>query len=319
MLSLIFHGVRGSHPVADINMVKYGGNTSCVEIVKTNQKGLKVPVILDSGSGIVKLGYAMAGRIASGEYSKTFTMLFTHLHPDHTEGFNFFVPNFIPFCKVYILGMETLKKTVGIILSEKMRPPTFPIEYRDLKSVRRHIVLNDGRIFYINQEGLPTLNADNALLEIHVMQAFAPSHPQQGAMYYKIIDADDRTSISCIWDIESHPGGDVRVINFARNSDVMIHDTQYTADEYANQKSPVQGFGHSTFTMAMENAEKAQVKHLLSFHYNPRHNDKFLDAIGKQWQGKYPFEFIMSYEGLSLTLDKGTIVKRESLDMGFSK
>jgi ribonuclease BN (tRNA processing enzyme) len=319
MLSLIFHGVRGSHPVADINMVKYGGNTSCVEIVKTNNKGLKVPVIIDAGSGIIKLGYALAGRFFSGEYSKTFTMLFTHMHPDHTEGFNFFVPNFFPFCKTYLLGMETLKKTVGIILGEKMTPPIFPIEYRDLKSVRKHISLNDGQVFYINQEGLPTINADRALFEVHVMQAFAPSHPQQGAMYYKIIDTDDQTAVSCIWDIESHPGGDVRVINFAQNADVMIHDTQYTEDEYASLKNPVQGFGHSTFAMAMENAEKARVKHLISFHYNPRHNDTFLDAIEKQWKGKYPFEFIMSQEGLSLTLEKGTIVKRESLTMGFSK
>jgi hypothetical protein len=200
-----------------------------------------------------------------------------------------------------------------------MAPPTFPIEYRDLKSIRKHIILNDGQIFYINQEGLPTINADNALFEIHVMQAFAPSHPQQGAMYYKVIDTDDRTSISCIWDIESHLGGDVRVINFTQNTDVMIHDTQYTEEEYASLKNPVQGFGHSTFAMAMENAEKAQIKYLLSFHYNPRHNDSFLDTIEKQWKGKYPFEFIMSQEGLSLTLDKGTIVKRESFNLGFSK
>jgi ribonuclease BN (tRNA processing enzyme) len=300
-------------------MVKYGGNTSCVEIVKTNSKGLKVPIIIDAGSGIIKLGYALAGRFFSGEYSKTFSMLFTHMHPDHTEGFNFFVPNFFPFCKTYLLGMETLKKTVGIILNEKMTPPTFPIEYRDLKSIRKHIILNDDQIFFINQDGLPTIKADNALFEVHVMQAFAPSHPQQGAMYYKVIDTDDQTSISCIWDIESHPGGDVRVINFAQNSDMMIHDTQYTEDEYASLKNPVQGFGHSTYAMAMQNAEQSRAKYLVSFHYNPRHNDSVLDAIGTQWKGKYPFEFIMSQEGLCLTLDKGTIVKRESFNLGFSR
>ncbi|MHC6203972.1 MBL fold metallo-hydrolase [Breznakiellaceae bacterium SP9] len=321
MMDLIFHGVRGSHPVPDIEMVTYGGNTSCVEIVKTNHHGLKIPIILDAGSGLIKCGYAMGGKIFSGEYAKTIPMLFTHLHPDHTEGFTFFAPNFFPFCTISIMGMETLKQHVGIVFKKKMLPPLYPIEYKDLKSNRRHYIIGDGQCFYINQEGKPVRTTDNPLFEIKAMHAFSPSHPQQGALYFRITDPADKSSIACIWDIESHIGGDVRVINFAKDADIMIHDTQYSNDEYASMTVPVQGFGHSTYGMAFENAEKSHVKYLISFHYNPRHRDSFLAQIDKQYSGtgKFPFEFIMSYEGLKLTLNKGQIIDRKSVTLGFGK
>ncbi|MDR2149700.1 MAG: hypothetical protein LBO67_02545 [Spirochaetaceae bacterium] len=320
MVTINFHGVRGSHPVSDRLMVGYGGNTSCVEIVKTNKKGIKIPLIIDAGSGLIKLGYAMAEKLYAGTYSKTFTVLFTHLHPDHTEGFNFFAPNFFPFCTIYILGMETLRKSVGAILKGKMFPPTFPIEYKDLKSTRKHGVLHDGQKFYITQNGSPSNQSINPVFEIQVMQAYSPSHPQQGALYYTIRDPDDGTSIACIWDIESHIGGDVRVIKFTEGAAVMIHDTQYTSQEYASITNPVQGFGHSTYEMAIENAKRAGVHYLIPFHYNPRHNDALLDSIKEQYTGNLdPILFLMSYEGLSVTLKSGIITAIETNLLGFSK
>ncbi|MDR2094845.1 MAG: MBL fold metallo-hydrolase [Treponema sp.] len=319
MMSVIFHGVRGSHPVADAEMVNFGGNTSCVEIVKSNDNGLKIPIILDAGSGLIKCGYALAGKLFSGEYSRSFPLLFTHLHPDHTEGFTFFTPNFLPFCEIYVMGMEALKQHIGIVLKYKMMPPCYPIEYEDLKSKRIHRILRDGDVFYITQEGKPVKTCEKPLFEVKVMQSYAPSHPQQGALYYRITDPADGSSVACIWDIESHIGGDVRVINFAQKADIMIHDTQYSDEEYASMTTPVQGFGHSTYSMAMKNAEKANVKYLLSFHYNPRHKDSFLSEIEKKYTGHNKFEFIMTYEGLCLTLEKGQIVKSEKLNLGFGK
>jgi ribonuclease BN (tRNA processing enzyme) len=301
-------------------MVAYGGNTSCVEVVKTNKQGVKVPVVIDAGSGLIKFGYALAGKLQSNEYSKTFTMLFTHLHPDHTEGFNFFVPNFFPFCKLYLLGMETLKYNVGMVLKGKMLPPTFPIEYKDLKSHRVHGSLHDAQTFFISQNGVPVARDADALLEISVMQAYSPSHPQQGALYYRIRDMEDGSSVACIWDIESHIGGDVRVIRFADHADLMIHDTQYLDEEYASALNPVQGFGHSTYEMAIENARKAEVKYLASFHYNPRHSDDILDEVKDRYtKALTDIAFIMSHEGLSLTLRDGLIVEQSTIIEGFAK
>ncbi|MDR3342214.1 MAG: MBL fold metallo-hydrolase [Treponema sp.] len=322
MMTINFHGVRGSHPTADVAMAAYGGNTSCVEVVKVNGQGIKVPLIIDAGSGLIKLGYAIGSKLLTNEYSKTFTMLFTHLHPDHTEGFNFFVPNFSPFCKICILGMETLRENVGAVLKGKMMPPTFPIEYKDLKSLRRHGVLSDGQRFHISQEGLPVSIAKepDPLFEVQVMQAYAPSHPQQGALYYKIRDPEDNTTLACIWDIESHIGGDVRVISFAADADVMIHDTQYTEEEYASPTQPVQGFGHSTYAMAIENAKKARVKYLIPFHYNPRHNDTLLDSMKTKYaENLRDLTMLMSYEGLSITFKEGDILHQDSFLSGFSK
>jgi ribonuclease BN (tRNA processing enzyme) len=274
MMTVNFHGVRGSHPVADREMIKYGGNTACVEIVKANKKGIMTPIIIDTGSGIIKYGYSMAEKLFAGEYSKTFPVLFTHLHPDHIEGFNFFVPVFFEFCTIHIMGMSAPQWDTEAVLRNRMAAPVFPIEYRDLKSRRLYQSLSDGNIIYIDQHGEPQTRADNALFEIRVMQSYTPSHPQQGALYYLVIDPDDGSSIACIWDIESHIGGDVRAINFIQGADVLIHDTQYTEEEYASEKAPVQGFGHSTYAMAVKNAERAKVKNLIGFHYNPRHSDR---------------------------------------------
>jgi ribonuclease BN (tRNA processing enzyme) len=82
---------------------------------------------------------------------------------------------------------------------------------------------------------------------------------------------------------------------------------------------PVQGFGHSSFGMAADNAQQAGVKYLCPFHYNPRHSDAFLDTIAKKYKTGYPFECIMSREGLRLTLEKGKIVKRTEVKLGFAK
>jgi ribonuclease BN (tRNA processing enzyme) len=322
MMTLNFHGVRGSHPAADKAMMKYGGNTSCVEIVKANDHGVRVPVIIDAGSGIIPFGYVLGKRIVSKEYSPVFPVLFTHTHPDHTEGFNFFTPIFFPFCKIYILGMMAAKKSTGDILRQKARPPIFPVEYRDFKARLEHLVLKDGQTFYITQGGEPVEECENPLFKIQTLQAFAPSHPQQGALYYRITDTGNGgtggSSVACVWDNESHAGGDARVINFAQGADLMIHDAQYSDAEYQNRKNPVQGFGHSSYSMAMENAREAGVTYFLPFHYSPRHTDAFLDQIEKKYSGAVPFEFIMAREGLSLTLKNGKIEKQKIVKLGLA-
>ncbi len=212
--------------------------------------------------------------------------LFTHLHPDHTQGFPFFAPNFFKSCKINLFGMKTLSKTVGQVLALSMLPPTFPIEYKDLKSERKHFIIKDGSSFYSPLE----------TMQIDVMGAYAPSHPQQGALYYKITDLKTGKSIACIWDLESKVGGDKAVINFVKSSDVMIHDTQYTHEEYYSDGTIVQGFGHSTYEMAIENMRQAEVKKLYCFHYNPSHTDQFLDELAV----KLPKDVIMAKEGLEI-------------------
>jgi len=299
-----FFGVRGSHPVPNKDMMNVGGRTSAVMFTKIVD-GKKVYLFVDAGLGLIEAGKAVLPSFFDGTGSKEFTILFTHLHPDHTEGFTFFAPNFIPGTKIHLWGPATLKKNVGMVLREKMTPPTYPIEYKDLKSDRYHAIVEDGEIFYIDSHGKPvrTIGKNKIVFEVKVMKAYAPSHPQQGSNYYRITDYETKKSVACIWDIESHRGGDQRVINFSKGADVMIHDTQYTDEEYDSDKMIVQGFGHSTFTMAAENAVKANIKTLFGFHFNPNHTDAKLEEITANINKKFDnIDFRLSKEGESLEI-----------------
>ena len=261
-----FYGVRGSYPVPGASTIKYGGNTTCVAF--ENNVGR---LIIDSGTGIIQLGKEIIGNFfAKKESLDNIHILFTHLHPDHTQGFPFFAPNYFKGCTINLYGMQTLKKHVGKVIAESMYPPNFPIEYRDLKSTRNHTIVTDGDILDING------------FSVKVMQAFAPSHPQQGAIYYKVTDDETGKSVACIWDNESKAGGDMAVINFAKDCDLMIHDAQYTQEEYTNPQMIVQGFGHSTYDMAIQNANAANIEKLVCIHFNPAHDDAKLDVIQEQ-------------------------------------
>jgi len=291
---LKFYGVRGSYPVPGNETVKYGGNTTCVTITKEiNEKTIRI--IIDSGSGIVKLGKDIMKNWKNEV--QPITMLFTHLHPDHTTEFPFFAPNYLPSTVLNLYGMQALKMHVGKILERNMLPPNFPIEYKDLKSQRNHFIIKDNSNFTIKYE-------KKDVFSIIAMQSFAPSHPQQGAIYYKITDCEKGSSVACIWDIESKIGGDKAVINFSKDCDVMIHDTQYTKDEYESGTMIVQGFGHSTYDMAIENAKQANIKKMLiCTHFNPNHTDKILDQIQEKMDKEnLPFKVKLAYEGFSLEI-----------------
>jgi ribonuclease BN (tRNA processing enzyme) len=300
-MSVAFFGVRGSYPVPDAGMLKYGGRTSSVMFQK-EKNGKTIPLFIDAGLGLIEAGKKITPDIFSGKCIPRLNMFFTHYHPDHTEGFTFFAPNFLPQVELNLFGMSTAEKDIGMVLRDKMSQPQYPIEYKDLKSVRKHHVISDGGTVYIDADGKASPELpQNAAYKVQAMQAFAPAHPQQGAIYYRISDLDTGVSVACIWDIESRYGGDQRVIAFAKDALVMIHDTQYTDDEYQSEKMVVQGFGHSTYSMAVDNAVKAGVKRLIPFHYNPAHTDQKLDEIMASIESK-GLEITPSQEGLQIIL-----------------
>ena len=299
-MKITFHGVRGSYPVPGKQTVGYGGNTTCVSFSK-DFDGRVHRLIVDCGTGAITLGREIVGNFFAKKEELSLTMLFSHLHPDHTQAFPFFAPNYFSECSIRLYGMKTLKKHVGSILEQSMLPPTFPIEYKDLKSDRKHFEVKDG-----DELEFPAKPA-RPVFRVKVMQAYAPSHPQQGAIYYRITDIETGKSAACIWDIESKQGGDKAVINFSKDCDVMIHDTQYTDEEYESDRLVVQGFGHSTYTMAIENARQAKIREkLICTHFNPAHSDEKLDSIQSQLSSKekagkdYTFETLLAKEGMEI-------------------
>ena len=312
-MKIKFYGVRGSFPVPGETTVSYGGNTTCVSISK-EVDGKVCRLIIDSGTGIIGLGRdIIKNYFQSKNENLNLIVFFTHLHPDHIQGFPFFSPNYFANCKIHLMGMKTLKKHVGSVLEQSMLPPTFPIEYKDLKSNRIHYELKDGLRLFIDKNKKFYLDSSQIAPEeivfyIDIMQAFAPSHPQQGSMYYRITDNETKKSVSCVWDLESHPGGDKAVIKFIKDSDMVIHDTQYTIEEYQSSDIIVQGFGHSTYEMAIENAVQAGIKSkLFCTHYNPAHSDAKLDEIQNKMNAlkkdqNLTFDVVLAKEGMEVEL-----------------
>jgi ribonuclease BN (tRNA processing enzyme) len=299
-MNLTFFGVRGSYPVPDARMLKYGGRTASV-LFQKEKNGKTIPLFIDAGLGLIEAGKKIIPDIFSGKCIPRLNMFFTHFHPDHTEGFTFFAPNFLPQIELNLFGMSTAEKNIDMILRDRMSQPLYPIEYKDLRSKRKHHTVSDGETVYIDADGKASHQLpEGAAYKVQAMQAFAPAHPQQGAVYYRISDPDTGASVACIWDIESRHGGDQRVIAFAKDALVMIHDTQYTDDEYHSEKMVVQGFGHSTYSMAVDNAVKARVKRLIPFHYNPSHTDEKLDEIMASIDNK-GLEIIPAREGLQMS------------------
>ena len=142
-------------------------------------------IIIDCGTGAVSLGREIVANYFAKKEDMIITMLFTHLHPDHTQAFPFFAPNYFPQCKIHLLGMKALKKHIGMVLEQTMLPPTFPIEYKDLRSKRKHYEIKHDDHFFIFEGGdfSKTANKNQkCVFKIEVMQSYAPSHPQQGAI-----------------------------------------------------------------------------------------------------------------------------------------
>lgn len=306
-----FYGVRGSYPVPGKDTVQFGGNTTCVTITK-EIAGEIYRLIIDSGTGIIQLGRDIIGNYFAKKERLNIPILFTHLHPDHTNGFPFFAPNFFKSSHLELYGMDALQKNIEDILTEQMSPPSFPLEYSHLKSYRRHFIVEDGEFFVKYPEGEE--NPASTPFKIEAMQAFAPSHPQQGAIYYKITDRKTGKSVACIWDNESKIGGDKAVINFSKGADVMIHDTQYTQEEYDSDKMIVQGFGHSTYQMAIDNAHQAKVPVLYCIHFNPTHTDSRLAGIQKYFVEGFPYDFISPLSKEVWGKDLKVILAKEGME-----
>ena len=100
-------------------------------------------------------------------------------------------------------------------------------------------------------------------------------------------------------DKESYPGGDKKLIKFAKGCDLIIHDAQYSTEDYLSIYVPKQGFGHSTFEMALDCKRQVEAKQMVFFHYDPCYNDEKLDLLAEEYSDE---NAIMAYEGLEISL-----------------
>lgn len=289
-----FRGVRGSHPVSTENKLKYGGNTSCVEVQANGHT-----IILDAGTGIIELGSDLVkSHIASGTNTldrkpiECF-ILASHSHMDHIQGLPFFKPAYINSSKIYIWGSISHRKDFQQFIADSIFTLTFPVELNEmaadikiqnLKETNAIIINPDSsepEIIRFNQE--EEIKADENAVIITCFKSHA--HPKEGVSIFKI-KCNNKTLVYAT-DTESYIGGDIKLINFSRGADLLIHDAQYTMDDYISYVYPKQGFGHSTPEMAIETAKLANVSQLVFYHIDPSYDDDFIEKLEEKTKGSF--------------------------------
>ncbi len=267
-----FWGVRGSYPTPGNTTVLYGGNTACVQVTADGQT-----IILDAGTGIIPLGRVLARQAQKSGRGVQATILFSHLHHDHTQGFPFFAPAYHPAARLHLFGPGASQQALEELLSRNQMPPAFPVSLRDMNAAKEIQSLNETDVISF-EDGLPRLAkpTDPNALQIRLMKSYA--HPG-GVYIYKI--SWRGYSVVYATDTEGYIGTDRRLAAFAKNADLLIHDAQYSEAHYRGLEgwSATQGFGHSTPQMACELAAAAQVERLALFHHDPNYDDATLAKL----------------------------------------
>jgi phosphoribosyl 1,2-cyclic phosphodiesterase len=245
-------GSRGAIPVCGKQYLKYGGDTTCLEI-RTDSGDI---IVVDAGTGVRRLG----GKLVE-ENPSDLHLLFTHAHWDHLMGFPYFKPLFFKRFKIHLYRCPFHDKFMETILSQLMMPPIFPVPYSDITA----------RMSY--PDACPQEFDIGSVKVIPI----ALSHPDGGSGYKFV---ENGKSFVFLTDNELeyiHPGGlsFTDYLNVSRQADLLIHDAEYTPGEYGT----VRRWGHSSYTDVLDMAARAGVKKLGLFHLNRERSDDAMDAI----------------------------------------
>jgi len=273
-LKIKFYGVRGSLPVCGREFEKYGGNTTCIKIFREKVNRI---AILDAGTGIRNLGKDL---MAEGVSQNIINLFLSHFHWDHIQGFPFFAPAYNSNQKI---GIHTMGKgkinALKEIFTMQMQKEYFPIALGKM-----------GAQFQFFSHGeKETIQGAN-------VKSIPQFHKYRGGSYGFRVDDEDVSLVICT-DIEHKRGIDKSIVKFAKGADLLIHDGQYTPEEYKKYK----GWGHSTWEQAIEVAQEANVKKLIITHHDPDHNDDFLDGVEKECKKKFP-NSCLAKEGMEVTV-----------------
>ena len=246
-------GARGSVPSPGPETTRYGGNTSCIEVTLSDG----TVIILDAGTGIRCLGLSMPA-------TARISILLTHLHLDHIQGLMFFAPAFHPRSELAIWGPAAAEASLEARIARYISAPLSPVEVRELPC------------------DVSFLDAPESEWEVGPATVRAASVSHRGpTLGYRITDGD--TSLCYIPDHEPALGVDLEQLEpewisgfeLARDATLLIHDGQYTDDEYPSHV----GWGHSSMSAALCFARRVSAQRLLLFHHDPMHSDHALDRM----------------------------------------
>jgi CheY-like chemotaxis protein/phosphoribosyl 1,2-cyclic phosphodiesterase len=292
-----FWGTRGSIATPGPGTIRFGGNTSCVEVT-TNDGAC---FILDCGTGARALGAAL---VASGRGKLSLTILLSHTHWDHIQGFPFFAPLFVPGNRITVCGPQGCARSLREVLSGQMEFTYFPVEIGQLPASITFRELAEGthemegaRILaqYLHHPAMTLgyrIEADGASV------AYLCDHEP----FAETLSHDPHVST----DKEPIPHeGDRRHAAFMAGAGLVIHDAQYTPEEYPAKRN----WGHSTYEYAVDLAGASGVRELALTHHDPAHEDAFVEDVEMRArtyakQRGYPLQVCCAFEGLDVTIER---------------
>jgi phosphoribosyl 1,2-cyclic phosphodiesterase len=276
-MDVTFYGVRGSCPCSCEDNRRYGGNTACVSLEVPGQE----PILLDLGTGLRQFG-----RRQPLDGSFRGTALVTHLHWDHIQGLPFFPPADRAGARFDVYAPRQTEGELGAVFGDLMRPPYFPVRYSDLRgAIEFHEVTDDDMV------------VGDAKVRVRPVPHCGPTVgyrvESEGAVVAYISDHQAPRELSGVAD---------SVLELADGADLLIHDAQYTPEEFAERAH----WGHCTVGYAVDVARQAGAHTLVLFHHDPAHGDdemdRLLDEACDLSARRGGPEVIAAYEGQQLSL-----------------
>lgn len=273
-----FWGVRGSTPTPQSENLRYGGNTSCVEVRVNGHI-----YVFDCGTGFRNLGKQLsqehAGDGKNGHPINAHIFL-SHFHWDHIQGIPFFEPLYNDRDSSFVFHSSSRTRGLQQALEEQMADPYFPVNMSDMAAHRQFCTIDEGR----------------TQLEGCTVQAMWLNHPQ-GCLGFRM----ETQGKVIVYATDNEPGDpvfDKSVRKLAEGADLLIYDAQYLPEEYAARK---QGWGHSHWREAINVVMESGAKELILFHHDPDHSDSCIDSVVKQAREHYP-KVRAASEGMEIVL-----------------
>ena len=268
-----FWGVRGSTPTPQIENLRYGGNTSCVEVRVNGQL-----YIFDCGTGFRILGKSLLEEFANAPlYAHIFL---SHFHWDHIQGIPFFAPLYENPDSFFFFHSSNRGGGLRATIENQMADPYFPVNMAEMAAHRNFYDIGEGRISF-----------DDCVID-----SLWLNHPQ-GCLGFRITSG----GFVVVYATDNEPGDpvfDKAIRKLAQGADLLIYDAQYLPEEYEARK---RGWGHSHWREGVSIARQSEVKHLVLFHHDPDHSDDRIDQIVEEARQHFP-RVTAASEGLALQL-----------------
>jgi len=278
-----FWGVRGSTPAPQPENMRYGGNTSCVEVRLGDQL-----YVFDCGTGFRVLGQSLRQEFSTRPISAH--IFVSHFHWDHIQGLPFFGPLYDNRENRFKFHCSSRTRTLKKVLEEQMASPFFPVGLNQMQAHQDFHDIEEGRI---------------TLGDVKLQAAWL-NHPQ-GCMGFRL---ETKEGI-VVYATDNEPGHEVfdkNVRKLAEGADVLIYDSQYLPEEYAAKR---RGWGHSHWREAINVVMESGAKELVLFHHDPDHDDSCIDKVVREARNYYP-RVRAAAEGMQIEVGVKPAAKKNS-------